>query len=316
MDNLSYIKAYNYIKDANRILLATHDRPDGDAAASVCAMVEILELINKPYSVFCLDLPSVHYNFLPHWDKFKTQVNFSDFDLIIALDCGSVERTNLSKEILARNKNQIIIEIDHHPKIKDYADLEIRMIEASSTTELIYHFIKTNNITINKNIATCILTGILTDTANFLYPATSADTIHIASEMLSHGARLPKINEFTLRNKSINSMKTWGLALANLQINKKYNFGVTVLKLDQVSHLDEEELEGISGFLSNLHEVKGIMLLREQKDGTIKGSLRSASPKIDISKLAQILGGGGHATASGFTIPGQLEKTETGWEIV
>jgi phosphoesterase RecJ-like protein len=75
-------------------------------------------------------------------------------------------------------------------------------------------------------------------------------------------------------------------------------------------------LEGISNFLGNLEEAKAVLLLREQKDGTIRGSLRSSHPTVDVSLLARRLGGGGHAKASGFTIEGKMEKIEKGWKIV
>jgi len=81
-------------------------------------------------------------------------------------------------------------------------------------------------------------------------------------------------------------------------------------------NLTEEDMEGISGFLSNLDNVNGVLLLREQPDGNLKGSLRTYNPQVDVSLLARLLGGGGHAKASGFTVEGKLEKTSTGWKIV
>jgi len=154
------------------------------------------------------------------------------------------------------------------------------------------------------------------DTGNFLYPSTSPQTINIASEMLTAGARLPQIIENTWRNKSLVSIKTWGRAMSNLQINKKYNFALTVLSVkDLPAEVTEEDLEGMAGFLSNLDRINGLLLLRELPGGKIKGSLRTAKPNIDVSRLAQILGGGGHAKAAGFTIEGRIKKTEKGWGI-
>lgn len=317
MDLSLFTKAYALIKNAENILIVTHDQPDGDAVASVCLMAEILELANKKYWIYCHDQINYQYNFLPQLNEFKNYYENFDFDLIIILDCGSIERTKLDQEILSRQSNQPVLEIDHHPKIKGYADLEIRDSAAAATTEILYYFIKANNLKINKNIANCILTGILTDTSNFLYPATSPQTINIASEMLARGAKLPQIMENTWRNKSISSMKTWGKAMSNLQINKQYNFAWTVLKAEDVpDEVSEEELEGLAGFLSNLKEINGLLLLRELPNGKIKGSLRTSKPKIDISRLAIALDGGGHAKAAGFTVEGKLEKTETGWKIV
>ncbi|MBI4779181.1 DHH family phosphoesterase [Candidatus Falkowbacteria bacterium] len=280
-------------------------------------MAEILSLLNKKYRLYCYDQVNHQYGFLPHLDELKNSYENFNFDLIITLDCGSVERTKLDKEILSRRPDQPVLEIDHHPITRAYADLEIRDSTAAATTEILYYFLKANKIKINKNMASCILTGILTDTGNFLYPSTSSETVNIASEMLVKGAKLPQIMENTWRNKSIASMKTWGKAMSRLKINQQYKFGFTVLKKEDVpAEVTEEELEGMSGFLSNLNEVNGIMLLRELPDGRIKGSLRTSKPDIDISKLARVLGGGGHAKAAGFTVEGKIEETEKGWKIV
>jgi len=317
MDSSLYTKAYNLIKASNNILIATHEQPDGDALASVCLMAEVLSSLDKKYILYCYSEVNYQYSFLPHFDELKNSYENFNFDLIITLDCGTVERTKLDKEILNRQSNQKVLEIDHHPKIKDYADLEARDSAAAATTEILYYFLEANKIKISKDMASCILTGILTDTGNFLYPSTSPETVNIASEMLVKGAKLPQIMENTWRNKSIASMKTWGIAMSRLKINSKYNFGFTILKSEDIpAEVTEEELEGMSGFLSNLNAVNGIMLLRELPDGKIKGSLRTSNPNMDVSKLARALGGGGHVKASGFTVEGKIEETEKGWKIV
>ncbi|MBU0637162.1 MAG: bifunctional oligoribonuclease/PAP phosphatase NrnA [Patescibacteria group bacterium] len=316
MNDSLFQKAYSLIKDAKHILLITHEKPDGDAVASTCAMAEILEFLKKQYSIFCLDKPSYQYNYLPHLKKFNSDCDFNQVDIIIVLDCGDLKRTNLKKQINQRQKNQLIIEFDHHPKIDNYADIELRISESASTTEILYQFLKINKIKINKNLANCILTGIITDTANFLYPSTSSQTINIASEMLTYGAKLPLIIESTWRNKSLVAMKTLGKAMSSLKINKKYNFATVVLSQENLDNaITDEDMEGIAGFLSNLENVSGIMFLHEQKNNSLKGSLRTSNNNVDISRLAYLLGGGGHAKASGFTIEGKLEKTNKIWQV-
>lgn len=316
-----YIKALHKIFKADKILLVTHSRPDGDALASICAMMELLIGMEKKFIAYIADPAPAHYNFLPHVEKIissKNEFTFADFDLIIALDCGSLNRTTLAEEISARTPGQYVVEFDHHPRVDDYSDLEIRYLEASSTAEILYYFFKSNNIKFNKNLANCILTGILTDTGNFLYPSTTDETIKIASKMLLHGARFPVIMEHTWRNKSMGGMKIWGQAMNNLQINKKYNIAFTVLTRADIDsyRASDEELEGVAGFLSNLSGVNALLFLREDENGRIKGSLRTSHPKIDISELAAFLGGGGHAKASGFMLEGKLEKTNNGWRII
>lgn len=321
MTNQNLQLAYNKIKEADNILLATHGKPDGDALSSICAMIEICSLQKKRVTAFCFDTPPSQFDFLPHVEKIvsdKENLDFPSFDLIIALDCGQVSRTNLTTEINSRTPDQFMIEFDHHPKIKDYADLEIRDPGSSSTAEVLYDFLHINKIKINKNLANCVLTGIITDTGNLLYESTSDKTIQIASEMLTRGARFPRIVDNTWRNKSLGAMKVWGEAMSGLKINEKYNIAVSVLTKEMIADkgASEEELEGLSGFLNNLYGIKALMLLREEDNNKIKGSLRTADPTVDVSALAKHLGGGGHVRASGFVIDGQILKTKTGWKII
>ncbi len=313
-------KAYEQIKNAKKILLTTHGKPDGDAVSSVCTMMLLLTDLNKYFVTYCSDPAPEPLHFLPFTEKIETDINkvdFASFDLIVPVDCGSLSRTNLSVQIKNRNTNQYVVEFDHHPKVDDYADLEIRDPLAASSTEVLYGFFRDNDLKINKQVANCILTGILTDTGNFLYPSTTDKTINIASEMLLCGAKYPLITEETWRNKSIGAMKLWGKAIGALEINKKYNLAFTVIKYKDIleSACNNAEMEGISGFLSNLYGINGLLLIRETADGTLKGSLRTTHPDIDISKLANRLGGGGHKKASGFVLHLGIAHGESGWRV-
>jgi phosphoesterase RecJ-like protein len=321
---LKHQKALERIRQAQNILLACHERPDGDAVSSLCAMGELMKTLGKKHVLFCADEPDDFFAYLANFEKIQTdkdKFNFSDFDLIILLDCGQIARSKLEPELLARAHHQFLIEIDHHPKMENYSDLEIRNTEAAATAEIVYELFKTNKIKINKNTANCVLTGILTDTANFLYPSTTDRTMKIASEMLIRGAQMPQIVRNTWYNKTLPAMNLWGLALSKLKINKQYNLGFSVITLDEIKKIkdiekvDSDIWSSIAGYMSNLHNVKGIMILREEEDGVIKGSLRSSHPSADISKLAKFFGGGGHPKSSGFSIAGKLEKINNNYQI-
>ena len=313
-------KAFNKIKTANNILLVTHYRPDGDALASLCVMSGVLDSLGKKFTAFCQDPAPSQFNFLPNVEKIisdRSKLNFSSFDLIITLDCGDLSRTALVDKIPARKSDQTVIEFDHHPKVDDYADLKIKTVKTSSTSELLYDFCKINKIKISKNIATCVLTGVLTDTGNLMYDNTSDKTIKIASDMLLYGAHLPTILDNTWRNKSVGGMKLWGIAMRRLSVNKKYNIASTVLtRKDFVdTKASDEDMEGVPGFLSNLSDVDSLLVLRELDNSQLKGSLRSMNDNVDISKLARKLGGGGHAKASAFMLDAKLVKTGDGYRV-
>jgi len=332
--NEEYLKycgeAYQKILAAQNILIVSHLHPDVDAMSSIGIMIELAENLGKNYLAYAADKDDLIFDFLPHSERVHSQLpigfSFSDYDLVVVVDCGALNRTGLVEALRHRDKNKIgVIEFDHHPPTDHFADLEIRLPKLASATEVLYHFLKINRISINKNLSNLLLSGILTDTGNFLYPSTSEDTINIASEMLTLGAQLPKIYQNTLQNKNLISMKLLGLALKNLKINPQYNLAVSVLTRAEMKELfGESDLEeavndifgDIIGFLSNLGGVKGVLLLREEADGRLKANLRTADPEIDISPLAKLFGGGGHAKASGFLLKGKIVLENNSWKFV
>ncbi|MCX6798006.1 MAG: bifunctional oligoribonuclease/PAP phosphatase NrnA [Candidatus Falkowbacteria bacterium] len=328
--------AYQAILKANKILLVGHVNPDGDDLASICLLMELLKNKHKKYLAYCEGWSAGQWLFLPQQADLigsKTELiarissreildsstsdsptlnspidnsisgdrkreNYLDyFDLIITLDCGSLNRTNLATEISQRQTARVI-EFDHHLKVDDYADIELRLSDKASTTEVLYNFLVTNKITITKNIATCILTGILTDTSNFLYPNASQETIHIASEMLNLGVSFNKIINETLSNKNLITVKFLSRALDNLQINQQKQIAVSVLQprdFDEIGReFAPETFDDIVAFLGNLAGVKAVLFMREYESGKIKGSWRSRPNGYDVNEFAKALGGGGH----------------------
>lgn len=335
---MNLIKKYQLvgakIKLAANILIIGHINPDGDALSSISALRLVAENFNISVQGVALFKRGVSFG-LPGEDKIIDRLEklapLESFEVIIIVDCGSLSRTGLETEILNLKQSvanhPYIIEIDHHPKVDDYADLEIRLPGKSATAEIIYELFKNNNWPLTKLVANCILTGLLADTGNFLYPNVSDQTVLAAAEMLQAGAQLTKIINNLRRNKNLLTMKLWGRAMENLRLNNFYNLAISVLSYQEIKeisdnfNLSENYLLGdifgdIAGFLSNLAGVKAILLLREDEVGQIKGSLRTSQATVDISPLARLLGGGGHPKASGFSMAGHIIKTANGQKII
>jgi len=335
----SLVKAYEIMRSSRRILLVAHLRPDGDALSSVLALRLIVSELGKESFVFCKDKNPELFDYLPGFSHIHGSVEslqqaigrnedwYQYFDLIVVADCGSLARTALVEEIkVFKRQGGKIIEFDHHPRIDDYADLEIRYPELSSTAELVYNFIVANKIMFSRELADCILTGILTDTGNFLYPSASDATMQAASASLEAGAHYAKIVNYTLRNKDVAMIKMWGLALERLRLNPRYQIATSVITRDDIlqifgsdnldSAAESDFFSGLAGFLSNLAGAKAIMLLYEDQRGLVKGSLRSTPDGILVDKLARALGGGGHERASGFALPGRLVQKGKDWLVV
>lgn len=324
------------MRAAKRILIVAHLRPDGDALSSVAALRLISLALGKEVGCFCQGKNPELFDYLSgfseiegDFDNLKKRAGLENnlrdyFDLLIVADCGSLARTALSEEIMAfKNSGGRIIEFDHHPRMDDYADLEIRFPELSSTAELVYKLITVNRLDFTQELADCILTGILTDTGNFLYPSASDSTMQAASAALAAGARYNKIVNYTLRNKDMGMIKMWGLALERLKLNSAYQIAVSVITRKDIADIfgqdnldsaaESDFFSGLAGFLSNLSGAKAIMLLYEDGRGFVKGSLRSTPNGMLIDGLARALGGGGHERAAGFALPGRLDQADGYW---
>jgi len=319
--------AFKVIKNSQNVLIVGHLSPDSDALSSVSVFIEILESLQKQYYAFTLLKKDNEYDFIPHINKINSRppISFNGFDTIIVVDCGSIERTSIEKEILQikYSNSAYIIDIDHHEKSSNYANLEIRRQDKASTTMIIYDFLKENNWPINKRISDAILSGIVGDTGCFIHPNSSAEAIRVAAETLSYGASFYKIIKESTNKSNLLSLKIWGKIIDNIYFNKKSGLISSGISEKEMNNLKKEvinedvipDLFGIIvSFMCSLKDVKVALLLREE-NGIIKGSLRTNQDFIDVAKIASQFGGGGHKKAAGFSRKGYLIKTENGYNI-
>ena len=219
------------------------------------------------------------------------------------------------------NKNFVngIVNIDHHATNNNYGDINIVIPKASSTSEIVYLIFKTLKYKINPNIATCLLTGILTDTNNFTNGGTTQQSIESASELLKIGANINQILNANVFNKTIDILKLWGEVLKRIAYNKELNMVITAVFAEDIKKFNlenEEATEGISNYLNNLSkEIKCSLVLKDNGLGKVRGSLRTTREDVDVSKIALLLGGGGHKKAAGFEVSGKLVFNNNIWQI-
>lgn len=310
-----FIEAYNLIKKSKNILLVSHRSPDEDTISSSCALSLFLDKLDKKYSIFCADKINKSFLFLPNAYKISNNLdNFNEFDLIIVSDCGDASRTGIKDLLFSRKKNQKIIEFDHHVKVDDYADIEIKKPDLASATEVLYWFFYFNDLKIDKKTANCLLFGILSDTSNFAHSHAGAQIIDITSKLIKKGAQFNKLSKILDSDKYLPSMKLWGIALNNLKYNKKYKIVFSVLTNDDIKDFKPKD-KIYTNIINSLNSIKGAniaILFKEKENGKISVSLRSNS-NVDVSKLANCFGGGGHAKASGFIIDGRIQKNGLGY---
>ncbi|MFA6098933.1 MAG: bifunctional oligoribonuclease/PAP phosphatase NrnA [Patescibacteria group bacterium] len=309
------------ISKANKILVIAHQHPDGDALGSLLGMGYYLRLAKKEHTLFCLTPTPEYLKFLPETGFITNDENKileKEHDLVIILDSGDLAYAGVERHFRELKGLPIVVNIDHHPTNQRFGHINLVHSQASSTSEIIFHFLDYFRLPITKEVATQLLTGILTDTGSFSNLGTTPSSMEVSAKLLVYGARAKEITTNTFKNKPLAQLQLWGRALARLKKNESTGIVSTVLTIKDFQELgiEEDNSEGISNFLNNVEQAKAIMVLREKSDGTIKGSLRTTQPDIDVSKIAKFFGGGGHKKAAGFTVKGKLKETDSGWQVI
>ena len=306
-------KIYIQLQKANKVLLVPHTDPDGDTLGSVGACIHFLESLNKPYTAFCPSNIIKKLQYIPHVGAISQDEKIwsdPEIDTVIVFDAGDLAYAGIDKLIKKLPNKPVIINVDHHPTNEYYGDLNLVMDTESSTTAILYRFFVYNDIDIDGNIATCLLTGLVTDTDNFTNAGTSVASLIIASKLIQKGGDIKKIKGAVLKDKSVSGLKVWGKVLSRLTHHKETDIVHSyVTQKDMEEHgVSDEEVDGLANFMNNLQDGRAGMILKELPDGNIKGSFRTTRNDTDVSAYAKHLGGGGHKKASGFTVEGPIEK--------
>lgn len=308
------IDIFQKIQQADNVLILGHKTPDEDCLGAACTFGCYFDIVGKKHTIFNVDRVSENFSYISGSDKIINDINELEtkvFDLILILDTGSLEYSG-AKEYLEKAKEKVfIINIDHHKSNQYFGNMNLVDSDASSASEIVYNLFKYNKIHISKEMANCLLAGIIADSDSFSNAATTVESMNAASYLLIHGGRLPKIIKSTYQNKSLTSLKLWGKVLSRLRHNTKYNVAYTYVTHNDLQkyNVAKETIEGIANFLNKLAGHKVIFFIKEKKPGEITVSLRTNNKLIDVSKLAKMIGGGGHAKAAGFSAKGQIVKS-------
>ena len=289
-----------------------HKKGDPDCYGSAFALALGLEKIGKDVSVIApADFPdSLNYLFFYYTGKVVQDID--ECDLLIITDASDTNRlTNPELAVRLKNSGAKTILIDHHVTgdLTEFVDLQLIDTDVSSASELVYRLLADMEVAIDKNIATCLLAGIIGDTTGFQNQNTTEESFAISSELMKKGARLASIVTNTFGNKEVDVLKVWGLAMERLKIDKKYGIASTYLTFDDIGQygLSADATSGIINYLNSIKNAKILMLVTEEEKGTIKVSLRTRDEHVNVASLAKQLGGGGHVKAAAFTFPGSLK---------
>ena len=312
MNNIDNI--IDYINGSNYFVVTSHVSPDGDNIGSTLSMYYALNKLGKNVFYVLDDNPPLNLRFLLKDINILRSEEFKLEDYsIIALDCGDKKRICLNDEII--NNAKKLICIDHHASNDHYGDFNYIDIDASSTCELVYNFLKrfseVNNLNIiDEKIATCLYTGLVTDTGNFAYANTHPSSFEMAKDLLLTGAKKEEIIQNVFQSNPYNYYKLLGEALNTLEIvdNKVSSIMITkeMLKRNVISFND---VDGITSYTRDIEGVEVGILLKEKKENEVKVSLRSKN-YVNVSEIAKAFNGGGHIRAAGCTIYDSIENAK------
>lgn len=306
-------------KNKNKFIIITHKDPDGDAVGSLLALTIFLRKQNKEVYPICFNEISETFSFLPEVETISKEIKneyLENLDCIFILDCGDLRRTGFEDILKVLIKEVSVINIDHHPSNPLFGGINIVEPKLTSTSEIIYVFLKSIGAKIDKEIATCLLTGIITDTGSFMHSVTSSETLKIASELLKTGVRLSKIT-LHLRLKTLGALKLWGKILSRVEKDREMGIVTSIITKDDIAEVgaSDSDLSGVVNLINSIPGTKASILLSEREPGEIKGSIRTEDDEVDVSEIASLLGGGGHKKAAGFTIKGELVQDGDDWRI-
>ncbi len=298
------------LNNARRVLIASHQNPDPDAVASVLFFHHIFQKRNMASLPFLPDLPPKNLNFLPGFFDIKNEVDSFEPDVLLCLDYGDFKRLRLPEHVLDRNPS--IITIDHHLQSDQRGEVKILEPELSSTTEILYHWSKYENIEIDKDIATYLLTGIFSDSGGFRHVSTTSETLNIVAELLLKGVSLSKISRQTLDfKKPLNLSQAWGQILSRTQKDEETELAYSWISIDDLQRFNvaSADFDGITNIISSGSSLNLGLFLVEYEKGKVKGSLRS-EPKggRNVADIVRPLGGGGHPYSAGFQQEGTIEE--------
>ena len=304
MDKNLFAQIRTRLDNAERILITSHVRPDGDAVCSVLALGLALKARGKQVQMVLTDGVPSDYHHLQDIKQISQKVS-SPADLVITLDAGALDRSGEALHGL----DVVDINIDHHVTNTRFAALNWVDPAAVATCAILAELFPDLGLPFTPAILDALLTGILTDTLGFRTSNMSPKALRIAADLVEKGADLPTLYERALLRRSFHALRYWGAGLSKLQREGRLVWtSLSLADRKEANYPSNDDAE----LVNNIAIVEGasvVVLFIEQHDNQVKISWRSQGD-VDVSKIAAEFGGGGHVPAAGAVLVGSLEEVQ------
>lgn len=306
-------RAVEAIRGVQRIALACHVNPDGDALGSILALTHVLRSLGKEAIPFSADgVPDI-YSWMPGAEWVRTIPDSDGFPLAIVCDAGALERVGRHIRPVMEAA-PVLIDIDHHVADGVFGTIQVVDSKAAATAEIVYRLIRALSVAagrdlMTKEVAECLLTGVITDTGSFRYLNVTPQTFLLAARLQRLGALPAPIAERVFEDRSLPSLKLAGRVLDALQVTPDGLVAWAQVKASDFEELGAKDVdtEGIINFVRSTHGAHVGILFREVPGGKVRISLR-AREGADVNKIANVFGGGGHKLAAGCSLEPPLEE--------
>ena len=292
------------IQRAGDIVILTHESPDGDAVGSALAMYLTLKKLGKTVDVIIPEYASI-FEFLPGADEIKKEGKQEPYDLAISVDVTGVARLNGFARYFEDAK--VKIQIDHHQVNEMFADYNFVDPASPACAQTLIFIIEQLGVEIDKEIGTCLLTGIITDTGGFKYEGVSAETFEFTSWLLAKGVNVSDVYKRVMQTKTRANFELRKLIMDRMEFlsNNKVAFTYMTLEDEKNTGAAPGDHEGLVEIGRDIEGVEVSIFLREVEGG-YKASLRS-NDYVNVSDVCVTFSGGGHKRAAGCTISSTLE---------
>ena len=290
---------------SDKILIASHIRPDGDAIGSLLGLGLALIDRGKSVKMVLVDGVSASFRHLEGSELIVKEPG-GEHDTFITVDCADFKRVGKSFENIGKPD----INIDHHKTNENFGTLNLIEPEEVATSAILANHLPAWGLQITRSVADALLTGIITDTLGFRTSNTNPSALRLCAMLMETGSNMPDLYMRSLVHKSFPAARYWGAGLSRLEQESGIVWGT--LTLDDRKHAgyggnDDADLINL---ISAINGNKVGMIFVEQSDNHVKISWRALEKGIDVSSIAKQFGGGGHAAAAGADVPGTLSDIQ------
>jgi len=304
MNKVFIADAYDILHQAQRILVTSHIRPDGDAVGSLLGLGLALQEDDKEVQMILVDGVPKSFRHLSGSEQVHRKPQ-GNFDAIVVVDCSDLGRVSRVLDDLPDPD----LSIDHHNTNLAFARVNLVDKEATSTAEMLTTLLPALNLSISTPVAEALLTGIITDTIGFRTTNMRPQALRAAADLMALGIDLPVLYHKALLSRSFKAARYWGTGLNNLQLENRIVWTSLTLEARRAVNYPGRDDADLVSVLSTIDDADIALIFVEQANDTVKVSWR-ARPGFDVSKIALQFGGGGHKPAAGAELEGTLEDVQ------